>query len=271
MSQVNNDSMADLFNDLFFSPFLFPSEDDSEIFSLTDAKSEKKENSNISSLLIEKKTEFSIQSNLPLTQTTNNISNQINNNTNGKNFPFQVKKQNFRGRKRKIKRGEAHDKYWPDNIKRKILVHSINSLIKYTNLVLNRLGYEDKFYKIKAKCKTKEKKNELISIKKKNIGQILSQEISPKFKKIDINININACKKLENEPIISNLLSENYSTFIKDIYCKYEKKINLGRYGLTDKYIICNIERYMDLIDKNKNDKRYIEKLKEYFNNYFLN
>ena len=66
------------------------------------------------------------------------------------------------------------------------------------------------------------------------------------------------------------MLSENYSTFIKDIYCKYEKKINLGLYGLNDKYIICNIERYMDLIDKNKNDKRYIEKLKEYFNIYFL-
>ena len=81
---------------------------------------------------------------------------------------------------------------------------------------------------------------------------------------------MNVCKKLENEPIISNQLSENYSTFIKDIYCKYEKKINLGRYRLNDKFIICNIERYMDLIDKNKNNKRYIEKLKEYFNNYFL-
>ena len=158
MSQDDKDSKDDSFNDQFFFPFLFPFEDDSDTFSQIHSDPENKENSIISSLLIEKKTEFSIQSNLPLTQTTNNISNQINNNTKGKNFPFQVKKQNFRGRKRKTKRGEAHDKYWPDNIKRKILVHSINSLIKYTNLVLNRLGYKDKFYKIKAKCKTKEKK-----------------------------------------------------------------------------------------------------------------
>ena len=171
-----------------------------------------------------------------------------------------------------MKTGETHNKYSVDNIKRKILVHSINCITKFINLILDRLGYDEKFYKIKANCKTKEKKIEFISIKKMNIGQILCQEISPKYKKMAKNTNMIVFEKLKNEPIISNFLSENYSNFIKNIYCKCKKKINLGPYGFNENiYINDKIEMYIDLIDKNKNDSRYVEKLKEYFNNYFLN
>ena len=86
------------------------------------------------------------------------------------------------------------------------------------------------------------------------------------------NTNMIVFEKLKNEPIISNFLSENYSNFIKNIYCKCIKKINLGPYGLNENiYINDKIEMYIDLIDKNKNDSRYVEKLKEYFNNCFLN
>ena len=105
-----------------------------------------------------------------------------------------------------------------------------------------------------------------------NIGRILCQELSSKYKNIVKNMNMIVFEKIKNEPIISNLLSESYSNFIKDIYCKYEKIINLGRYGLNENiYINSKIEMYMDLINKNKNDKRYVEKIKECFNRWFLN
>ena len=209
---------------------------------------------------------------MTLSEEANYISNQTNPNTKESLSFFTIKNKFLRGRKREMKTGETHNKYSVDNIKRKILVHSINCITKFINLILDRLGYDEKFYKIKANCKAKEKKIEFISIKKMNIGQILCQEISPKYKKMAKNTNMIVFEKLKNEPIISNFLSENYSNFIKNIYCKCKKKINLGPYGFNENiYINDKIEMYIDLIDKNKNDSRYVEKLKEYFNNYFLN
>ena len=106
----------------------------------------------------------------------------------------------------------------------------------------------------------------------KNIGQILCQEISPKYKKYNKNTNKNVYENVINVPIIKKLLSENYSKFIKDIYCKYEKKINLSKYGLKENLIInCKIKMYIDLINEYKYDNRYCQQLKECFQNWFLN
>ena len=268
MDQDENNSINDSFND----QFLFLPDCYLNVFSPINLESEKKEYSKTSGFLFGNPPEFSNLSNLSLSEVTNDILNQINTITNERGIIFETKKKNLRGRKRRIKKEEVHDKYWLDNIKRKILIHSINSLIQYTNLVIYRLGYNEKFYKIKAKYKLKEKKDEIKSIKKMNIGQILCQELSSKYKNIVKNMNMIVFEKIKNEPIISNLLSESYSNFIKDIYCKYEKIINLGRYGLNENiYINSKIEMYMDLINKNKNDKRYVEKIKECFNRWFLN
>ena len=137
-------------------------------------------------------------------------SNQTIENTREKCLPFYVEKQSMRGRKKKIKRDQIHNKYASDNIKRKILTHSINFIIDFINLVLNILGREEKFLKIKANFKQQEKKEKFKLIMQKNIGQILCQEISPKYKKYNKNTNKNVYENVINVPIIKKLLSENY-------------------------------------------------------------
>ena len=137
MDQDENNSINDSFND----QFLFLPDCYLNVFSPINLESEKKEYSKTSGFLFGNPPEFSNLSNLSLSEVANDILNQINTITNERGIIFETKKKNLRRRKRRIKKEEVHDKYWLDNIKRKILIHSINSLIQYTNLVIYRLGY----------------------------------------------------------------------------------------------------------------------------------
>ena len=93
-----------------------------------------------------------------------------------------------RGRKRKkieenINSVKKHDKYCDDNIKRKIQVHFINFIRKLINQILVQLGYEEKLHDISSLSKQNENKKKFSLLKNMTIEQILSQDISPKYKK----------------------------------------------------------------------------------------
>ena len=108
-----------------------------------------------------------------------------NNDTRERSFFIVNNKNNKIGRKRKIENenetfgNTCHNKYYSDNIIRKIQSH----FISFINCVLKELGYTDEFYNINNKFKINVNKTNIIKINNTNIGYILSQKISSKYKK----------------------------------------------------------------------------------------
>ena len=102
-----------------------------------------------------------------------------------------------------------------------------------------------------------------------NIGYILSQNISKKYKK-DAKSNKVNYEKLKNNPFLSDIFSYNYKDFFKDFYYNKESNLNLNKFGLNvnlkHKYGK-KIEMYNDLKEKNIKDSEYIKRLDECINN----
>ena len=191
--------------------------------------------------------------------------------TREKSYYFRVLKT---GRKRKneaeIFTDISHNKYSSDNIMRKIQIHFISFIIKFINLVLEELGYEDKFCNINYSFKEKVNKRNIAKLKSTNIGYILRQKISKKYTK-NAETNIIIYEKLKNTPILRNIFSYNYRDFFKDFYYNKESNLNLNKFGininLKHKYGD-SIKMYNDLKEKNNKDPEYIKKLDEYVNKF---
>ena len=204
-------------------------------------------------------------------------SDYINANTREKSNIFKVTIKNTKlGRKKKIENknftDSGHNKYNTDNIITKIKVHSISFIFIFVNIILQKLGYKERFYKIKYSFKSKVTKKNLTELKASNVGYILSQEKSSKYKK-DKEENKVIYEHLKNFPILRKIFSYNYIDFFNNFYCKEDNYINLNEF---DSSININInlykygaKMYKDLKAKNINDPEYVQKLDEIINNIF--
>ena len=189
--------------------------------------------------------------------------------TRDKSFFKVIKKNSKIGRKRKNETenfvGDGHNKYHSDNVLRKIQVDFISFIIKFINLVLLILGYRDKFYNINYSFKTNVNKRNIEKLKILNIGYILSQNISTKYKK-DAESNKVIYEKLKKNHILSHIFSYNYKDFFNDYYYNKESNLNLNKFGLNinvkHKYGK-KIKIYNDLKEKNIKDSEYIKILDE--------
>ena len=167
-----------------------------------------------------------------------------------------LSKKRCKGRKligdnSKIKK---HDKFYKDNLLRKVQNHFINFIVSFTNEILNQLGFNQQFYYLSYKFKFNVTKNNIIHLRKCTIGEILSNDISPKYIKKCPNFNINVINELKNNPVINLLLSENYLYLFKNVYYKSKRIINLQKYGLNKTLILSEkIKMYKDLLTKNNN------------------
>ena len=160
------------------------------------------------------------------------------------------------------KYARKHDKYSDDNIKRKIIGHFINNILKYINRISLQNGYDEQLYKISSISKQKENKKNFLSLKNMKIEQILSQDISPKYKKeTNKKINADLIEKIKEEPNILKILSADFVKVFRELYY-YEKEAKLD--------LPKDIETYKDLVNKNKNDSLYIKRLDECIHKYFL-
>ena len=89
-----------------------------------------------------------------------------------------------RGRKKEREnKSQTHDKYWMDNILRKIQNHFLSFIIFFINDILKALNYEQRFLKLDQSFKVNIKKDFVESLKKKTIGEIIDNKISTKYKK----------------------------------------------------------------------------------------
>ena len=176
-----------------------------------------------------------------------------------------VKKEKRVGRKRKGEHQndeKTHTKYDKDNIHRKIQVHFIKFLFAFINDILMYFGIEQKFLGIDYKNKKVVTKDNVENLKTTEIGQILRQDISTKYKKvykIDKEINNKLYLEVIKSEDIKNILSETYINIFRNLY--YKNKRDLNDYGL-DITLSDEVKTYKDLLDENIKDGEYIEKIK---------
>lgn len=183
-----------------------------------------------------------------------------------KNKPiFLIKKRIRKTNKNSNKKSER--KYDEYNVKNKIQGYYSNILIELDKSVCKSIGREDLiFHAIQRKYKVE---NTFIKKNKKN------KTIEDFF--INSNdYNQNLCQKIREEKIqdLIDILSQKYLFFFEKIFFEERKeKYHLKEFGLADIEIeIPNtIKLFNDLLEDNKNDKKYVKLLKESAKrNFFL-
>ena len=197
------------------------------------------------------------------------VLNESGNETKNDDITFDVLKKNeSKGRKKdsdnNIYYGKCHNKYSKDNITRKIQVNYISFIYFFVNVVLEELNINHRFKKINYKFKKNVNHAHISNLKKSTIGDILCQEISPKYTK-NKGENKKVFEKLKNMPIIKDILFSNYLSLFQ-IYKEGIKNIQIKNINinLADK----KIKMYKDFEQNYDNDYNYLEKLKECIKNY---
>jgi hypothetical protein len=192
-------------------------------------------------------------------------------------FETKIIKQK-RGRVRKSLRKEmskAHDRNTIDNLLRKVQVHYLSFITTFLNNVLIALNKSKKFQKLDYKYKRNIKKTFVNSLKIKNIGEIISSEISDKYKKFDKNYNKALLEEYKKDEILSELFKKQYLELFRKIYYKNKKKINMKELGINlDQEInLSNAKTFEDLLkekDNNNNDEEYKSNLKKCIVQHFF-
>lgn len=181
-----------------------------------------------------------------------------------------------KGRKRKRDNGKYHDKNGYDNILRRIQVDFISFIIFYANAILQAFcNY--KFLKIDCKYTKNVNKSVIQDIKNKNISEILCQNISNKYKKIE-NKEFNKLILglfIYKNPEIKEIFSDTYINLFKNIYYLGKREINLKINGENKKISLKGIKMFDDFLKKiDKEDKtkniKYIQRVKKCVKDNFL-
>ena len=209
-----------------------------------------------------------------------NINNNFINSSNGLDNNYLIKKRN-RGRKKNNKfifntNSYIHDKFRTDNLLRKVQNHYLNFIVSFLNEILQNLGFNEKLYFLNYQFKLNITKKNLYILSRENIGNILCNEISPKYLTKNKNINLIIIEKIKDNPVIKSILSENYLKLFKDIYYRSNRIINLKYYGLNKVIILSKkIKMYQDLLkisnnNSIKSDNYYIQRMNECVTRNFL-
>ena len=182
-------------------------------------------------------------------------------------FDTSVKKK--RGRKSHIKVIKLHNKFTVDNILRKIQVHYLNFIVSFINTILDILGFKIKLFNLNYNLKKNICKNHIKFLRNSTLREILSSQISGKYKKVNKDENKIILEKIINCPILNKILSQKYM-YLSNIYLKSQRTINLDAYGLNKIIELpIYIEMFDDLLKRYTKDNEYLIRLKESIKKYF--
>jgi hypothetical protein len=176
-----------------------------------------------------------------------------------------------RGRKSNIKVIKLHNKFTIDNILRKIQVHYLNFIVTFINTILEILGFKIKLFYLNYNLKKNICKSNIKFLKNCTLREILSNQISGKYKKVNKDENENILQTIINCPILKKILSEKYM-YLSDIYLKSQRIINLDAYGLNKTIELPKkIELFDDLLKKytKEENNEYLIRLKSCIQKYF--
>ena len=203
----------------------------------------------------------------------NNLFEQPKKNPENKKKYFKIIKQRKVGRKRKNYNGvieKTHSKYDFDNIIRKIQVHFHNFLISFINEILINYGIKKKFLNTDYKNKKNVKKQHVDELKSKEIGEILCQNLSTKYRKqykIDKYKNIKLYWEVIENESIKRILSEPYIYIFRNFY--YKNKRDLSEYNLNV-VLSSKVKTYKDFLKDCNKDSEYIEKIEKIVKKCYL-
>ena len=207
-------------------------------------------------------------------------SNKIKSKKNKKEI-ISFKKRVSTGRKRKItindkqnneikEKEKFHDKNRVDNLKRKIQVHYMSFILSFLNEIITQLKIVKQFLKIDYHIKKDVHKNKLNELKEKTIGDIISGEISTKYKHNDKNHNKIIVDDLSKNEVLRNILSQNYLSFFKEFYYKSNNRISLRRFGVDEEIILSDkVKMYKDFLKNKDFDFLHIMKINRCVHKYF--
>jgi hypothetical protein len=169
-----------------------------------------------------------------------------------------------RGREpKKNSKKKTHTKSDPDNILTKIQVNYITFLKDFINKISNAIGKKDLiFLSLNYDFKKKITKDFREKLNSSTIEEILSREISGRYKKISKDYNAKICEKIKKENIylLQNLLSKNFLFFFDKIYYKNNKKINMKDFGFEDLEIdLSGIKLFNEVIINVKDDNNSLK------------
>ena len=161
---------------------------------------------------------------------------------------------------------KIHDKNTSDNVLRKIQVHYLSFIVSFVNEILYNLKFDQRFFKLSYSFKKNTKKEFVNSLKTKDIGEILCNKISDKYKK-DENVNKNIYNKIKEDKVLKNIFSEKYLLLFKKVYFKSNKLINLSEYGLNKIIKLSDkVKMFQDLlndIEKLDINKKYMKSIND--------
>ena len=171
--------------------------------------------------------------------------------------------------KKHLNLNKIHDKNIIDNVLRKIQVNYMSFIILFINDILKNLGYKERFYKLDYSFKQNIKKEFIESLKTKDIGEILCNKKSKKYRKDEKSnkyiFDSIFQKKNEVNKVLMKILSENYITFFWKFYYKSCRLIDLKEYGFDKKILLSDkVKMYKDLFKENEDleiNKQYIKNL----------
>ena len=172
--------------------------------------------------------------------------------------------------------GHKRRKFDYDNILSKVEVHFTNFINDYLNFFIDTFDdgkkITERFIKISHECmnnKSKVKFNEIIQ---KKVVEVISQDISSKFKHYPKDYNKKLCERLEKEiPIMKKILEQNYLTLFKNVYFPSKRDINLDKiYGINKIiHLPKEIKMFKDKI-KTFDDEDYKIKMKKVVNEFYF-
>ena len=172
--------------------------------------------------------------------------------------------------------GHKRRKFDYDNILSKVEVHFTNFINDYLNFFIDTFDdgkkITERFIKISHECmnnKSKVKFNEIIQ---KKVLEVISQDISSKFKYYPKDYNKKLCERLEKEiPIMKKILEQNYLTLFKNVYFPSKRDINLDKiYGINKIiHLTKEIKMFKDKI-KTFDDEDYKIKMKKVVNEFYF-
>ena len=188
---------------------------------------------------------------------SNNSKMDINNKKLEYKFASSAILKKKRGRQTKKNSKREHNFDSQDNILRMIKVHYLNFIVSFLNDILFNLNYKERFKKLDYDFKKNINQKFLDELKRKNIGDIISNKISNKYKeskkkeknkKYCENFNKDIYNHLKENEVINNILSQNYLDLFKKIYYKSNRIIDLKKFGLFKTITLSiNVKMFKDL------------------------